>query len=66
MTSVVAICKATSMIQNVDVVVSIRSTHDTGGRSRHSGDVPLILIAYDSRVDKFTKVKNLFAQRISQ
>ena len=61
MTSVVAICKATSMIQNVDVVVSIRSTHDTGGRSRHSGDVPLILIAYDSRVDKFTKVKNLFA-----
>ena len=31
MTSVVAICKAASMIQNVDVVVSIRSTHDTGG-----------------------------------
>jgi len=61
MTSVVAICKATSMIQNVDVVVSIRSTHDTGGRGRRSGDKPLILIAYDSRVDKFTKIKNLFA-----
>ena len=61
MTSVVAICKAASMIQNVDVVVSIRSTHNTGGRSRHSGDKPLILIAYDSRVDKFSKVKNLFA-----
>ena len=61
MTSVVAICKAASMIQNVDVVVSIRSTHHTGGRRRHSGDVPLILIAYDSRVDKFTKVKNMFA-----
>ena len=61
MTSVVAICKASSMIQNVDVVVSIRSTHNTGGRSRHSGDKPLILIAYDSRVDKFSKVKNLFA-----
>ena len=61
MTSVVAICKAASMIQNVDVVVSIRSTHDTGGRGRRSGDKPLILIAYDSRVDKFIKVKNLFA-----
>ena len=61
MTSVVAICKASSMIQNVDVVVSIRSTHNTGGRGRHSGDKPLILIAYDSRVDKFSKVKNLFA-----
>ena len=60
MTSVVAICKAASMIQNVDVVVSIRSTHDTGGRGRRNGDVPLILIAYDSRVDKFTKVKSMF------
>ena len=57
MTSVVAICKAASMIQNVDVVVSFRSTHDTGGRGRRSGDKPLILIAYDSRVDKFNKVK---------
>ena len=61
MTSVVAICKAASMIQNVDVAVSIRSTHDTGGRGRRNGDKPLILIAYDSRVDKFSKVKNLFA-----
>ena len=61
MTSVVAICKAASMIQNVDVVVSIRSTHCVGGyRSRGNTDVPLILIAYDSRVDKFTKVKNMF------
>ena len=61
MTSVVAICKAVSMIQNVDVVVSIRSTHNSGSyRSRRSGEHPVILIAYDSRVDKFSKVKNLF------
>ncbi len=62
MTSVVAICKAVSMIQNVDVVVSIRSTHNSGGsyRSRKSSEHPVILIAYDSRVDKFSKVKNLF------
>ena len=61
MTSVVAITKAASMIQNVDVVVSIRSTQNVGGRGRSSNTVPLILIAYDSRVDKFNKVKNLFA-----
>ena len=62
MTSVVAICKAVSMIQNVDVVVSFRSTHNSSGnyRSRRSGEHPVILIAYDSRVDKFNKVKNLF------
>jgi len=60
MTSVVAICKAASMIQNVDVVVSIRSTHDTGSR-RNDSYVPLILIAYDSRVDNFNKVRNMFA-----
>ena len=61
MTSVVAICKATSMIQNVDVVVSIRSTFSGDSyRRRLSTDKPLILIAYDSRVDKFNKVKNLF------
>jgi hypothetical protein len=61
MTSVVAICKAASMIQNVDVVVSIRSTHNGDSYRRRSTDKPLILIAYDSRVDKFSKVKNLFA-----
>jgi len=62
MTSVVSICKAASMIQNVDVVVSIRSTHEAGGyNSRRSSTVPLMLIAYDSRIDKFSKVKNLFA-----
>jgi len=61
MISVVAICKAASMIQNVDVVVSIRSTHEMGGRrNRSSTTVPLMMIAYDSRVDKFTKVKNMF------
>ena len=59
MTSVVAICKATSMISNVDVVVSFRSTHD-GGRYRNSESLPLILIGYDSRVDKISKIKNLW------
>ena len=62
MTSVVAICKAVSMIQNVDVVVSMRSTQNNSNtyRSRRSGDHPIVLIAYDSRVDNFNKVKSLF------
>ena len=61
MTSVVAICKAASMIQNVDVVVSIRTTQDSGNyRNRATDNYPCILLAYDSRVDKFDKVRRLF------
>jgi len=60
MTSVVAICKAVSMIQNVDVVVSIRSTQSGSSNRSRGTDFPIILLAYDSRVDKFSKVKNLF------
>ena len=61
MTSVVAITKACSMIQNVDVVVSFRSTDDGDSyRSRRADTKPLIMIAYDSRVDNFNKVKRDF------
>ena len=60
MTSVVAITKAIDMIQNVDVVVSFRSTQDVGHSYRSSTSKPIILVAYDSRVDSFSKVKNLF------
>ena len=59
-TAVAAIAKACSMINNVDCVISYRSTQDSGGR-RGSGNNPLMLIAYDSRVDKISKVRNLFA-----
>ena len=59
MKSVVAICKAVDMISNVDVAVSFRSTHCTNTRG-YGNDNPLVLIGYDSRVDKFTKVKNMF------
>jgi hypothetical protein len=58
-TAVAAIAKACSMINNVDCVISYRSTQDNGGR-RGSGNNPLMLIAYDSRVDKISKVRNLF------
>ena len=62
MKSVVAMTKAIDMINNVDVVVSFRSTQTNyNGRTRR-GDTtkPLILIAYDSRKDSFIKVKTLF------
>ena len=57
-TAVAAIAKACSMINNVDLVISYRSTQSTGN-SRRDKNYPLMLIAYDSRVDKINKVKNL-------
>jgi len=60
-TCVAAIAKACSMINNVDLVISYRSTQSSGGGYRRSDkSYPLMLIAYDSRVDKIGKVKNLF------
>ena len=61
-TAVVAIAKACSMINNVDLVISYRSTQ-TSGTSRYSRGgktYPLMLIAYDSRTDKISKIRNLF------
>jgi nitric oxide reductase activation protein len=63
MTCVSAIAKACSMINNVDLVISFRSTQSTSGKGysrRGDKNFPLMLIAYDSRVDKINKVKNLF------
>ena len=57
MTAVVAICKAASMISGLDVVVSFRTTHHSG--QRYSGQ-PMVAIGYDSRVDKFRKIENLW------
>ncbi len=52
-TAVAAIAKACSMINNVDLVISYRSTQDTSGNYRRNGKAyPLMLIAYDSKVDK--------------
>lgn len=51
----VALAKATSMIDNVDLTISFRTTMS------HN---PYILIAYNSKVDKFTKIKNLFSYLI--
>jgi hypothetical protein len=57
LTCAIAIIQAVDMIQNFDVVFSLRGTS-----SKYSGhyDVPVLLYAYDSRVDKISKVRNLF------
>ena len=63
MTSISAIAKACSMINNVDLVISFRSTQSTNGNHysrRGDKSFPLMLVAYDSRVDKINKIKNLF------
>ena len=57
-TAVVAIAKAASMISNINVVISYRSTYDNGA------SVPLIVIAYDSKVDNFSKIKSMFKHLI--
>jgi len=51
MINVVAMAKAVDMIPNLNIQISFRTT---------TGELPYIVLAYDSRVDKFVKVKQLF------
>jgi hypothetical protein len=51
LTNVVALCKAVDMIQNLSIQVTFRTT---------SQNSPYIVMAYDSKVDKFSKVKKMF------
>ena len=57
MTSAVAMIKACEMAGNIDVVMSIRTTHSPRGTNTN---VPLIMVVFDSRKDKIQKVRNLF------
>ena len=57
MTSCVAMIKACDMAGNIDVVVTTRTSNWTRGSGQ---GVPMIMVCYDSRVDKLQKVKNLF------
>lgn len=47
----VALAKAVDMIPNLEVQITFRTTTDSA---------PYILVAYDSRKDKFSKIKQLF------
>jgi hypothetical protein len=53
MTNIVALAKAVDMIPNLTIQISFRTTSNDS--------TPYIVVAYDSRVDKFVKVKQLFA-----
>lgn len=58
MTTLVAIAKAASMINNVSVSISFRSgVYISKGRNIEN---PYIVIAYDSRKDNFNKITQLF------
>ena len=52
MINIVALAKAVDMIANLNIQISFRTTSQSG--------IPYIVLAYDSRVDKFVKVKQLF------
>lgn len=53
--SSVAIAKAASMTNNLDVAISFRTCSGDG-----NSNYPLMMTAYDSRVDKFSKITQLF------
>ena len=57
-TAAVAIAKAASMTENIDVVISYRGVYYSPGNWNNVQ--PLMLIAYDSRKDKFSKIQQLF------
>lgn len=50
--NVVGLCKAVDMISNLSIQISVRTTSNTG--------IPYVVMAYDSRVDKFNKAKYVF------
>ena len=60
MKSVTAMVKAIDMIEGVEVVVSFRSTQNSGTNYRSNEQYPIILIAYDSTKDNIVKVKTLW------
>jgi cobalamin biosynthesis protein CobT len=51
MVNIVALAKAVDMIPNLSIQISFRTT---------TNELPYVVIAYDSRTDKFIKVKQLF------
>jgi hypothetical protein len=61
MVTLVAIAKAASMINNVHVSISFRSGPNMDTNYRAAGqENPYIVMAYDSRKDKFSKIVQLF------
>lgn len=60
MTTLVAIAKAASMINNVSLSISFRSGIHMNRNISTDSETPYIVLAYDSRKDKFSKIVQLF------
>ena len=58
--TVVSMAKAASMITNVGMSISFRTGYAMGGRTYGQNEVVYVVLAYDSRKDKFSKILNLF------
>lgn len=56
MTCLTAICVAASMVENLTVSVSFRTTHTLSD----GVELPYIVLAYDSNKDKISKVRQIF------
>ncbi len=56
MTCLTAVCVAASMVENLSVSVSFRTTHSLSDGT----ELPYIVLAYDSDKDKISKVRQLF------
>ena len=57
MVSAVAVAKACSMIEGIDVKISLRTTTN---ENTYGQCLPFVLNAYDSRKDSITKIKSMF------
>ena len=57
MVSAVAVAKACSMIEGIDVKISLRTTT---GEHTYGQCLPFVLNAYDSRKDSIQKIKSMF------
>lgn len=56
MKTLVAVAKAASMVNNLHITISFRSSvHRNGGV-----EMPYVVIAYDSKVDKLSKISQIF------
>lgn len=56
----VTIAKAVDEIATIECVISIRGTYSDRARYGSGSGKAIVVIAYDSRVDKFSKIRRLF------
>ena len=58
--STAAICQAASMAGNIEVQVTLRTTIESGSRGRRGHLRPLLVVIYDSSVNKMVHIKKFW------